>query len=192
MMNESQVSDSENFLMKDTVSGSGNLVMKDTLVLGIGNYLMKDEGVGVHFIKYLERFPLPFDIEILDGGTGGFHLLEYFEIYKNIIIIDATLDDLPAGTIQCIHPRYTADFPRAMSTHDIGLKDLVTVLQILDKMPQITLFIVSIDSVQEQGTELNAEIEYVLPLLRAEIVFHFTPKESLEKPANQEAQADRF
>ncbi len=125
----------------------------DTLILGIGNYLMRDEGTGVHFIHFLEKNPLPFAVDILDGGTGGFHLLEYFETYPKIIIVDATLDGQPAGTIQCIRPRYAVDFPKAMSTHDIGLKDLVSVLQILGKMPEIILFTVSVDSIQEQGTE---------------------------------------
>jgi hydrogenase maturation protease len=144
-------------------------MINDTLILGIGNYLMKDEGIGVHFINYLGQHPLSQPAELLDGGTGGFHLLEYFENYRRVIIIDATLDHHPAGTIQCIKPRYAADFPKAMSTHDIGLKDLVGALQILGKMPEIVLYIVSIDSVQEQGTELNPAIENIMPDLRNRI-----------------------
>jgi hydrogenase maturation protease len=144
--------------------------MNDTLVLGIGNYLMRDEGVGVHFISYLEAHPIAAPVDILDGGTGGFHLLEYFEHYRRVIIIDATLDQHAAGTIQCIQPKYAADFPKAMSTHDIGLKDLVGALQILGKMPEIILYIVSIDSIQEQGTELNPEIAAILPELRKQIM----------------------
>ena len=144
--------------------------MNDTLILGIGNYLMKDEGVGVHFINYLENYPLPGPVDLLERGTGGFHLLDYFEKYRSIIIIDATLDQQKAGTIRCIKPKYAADFPKAMSTHDIGLKDLVGALQILGKMPEIILYIVSIDSIQEQGTELNPEIIEKLPELRKQII----------------------
>ncbi len=142
----------------------------DTLILGIGNYLMKDEGIGVHFIDYLEKHPLDMPVDLLDGGTGGFHLLEYFENYSRVIIVDATLDHHQAGTIQCIKPKYAADFPKAMSTHDIGLKDLVGALQLLGRMPEIILYIVSINSIQEQGTELNPEIENVLPELRNRMV----------------------
>ena len=127
---------------------------------------MKDEGIGIHFIDYLEKHPLDMPVDLLDGGTGGFHLLEYFENYTRVIIVDATLDHNSAGTIQCIKPKYAADFPKAMSTHDIGLKDLVGALQLLGRMPEIILYIVSIDSIQEQGTELNPEIENVLPELR--------------------------
>ncbi len=134
-----------------------------TLILGIGNYLMGDEGIGVHIANHLESMILPDGVEVLDGGTGGFHLLEYFEQYHHIILIDATLDQHPVGTIRMIKPKFASDFPPAMSTHDIGLKDLVSALQLLNKMPQIDLFVVSIESIQQQGIELTPEIEAVVP-----------------------------
>jgi hydrogenase maturation protease len=137
-----------------------------TLVLGIGNFLMKDEGVGVHFISYLQENPLPLPVDMLDGGTGGFHLLEYFENYKRVIIVDATLDQQCPGTIRCVKPMFAADFPKAMSTHDIGLKDLMGALEILGKMPEIILYTISIDSIQEQGTDLNPGVKEKLPELR--------------------------
>ena len=135
------------------------------LVLGIGNYLMGDEGVGVHAALQLQSENISSDVDIVDGGTGGFHLLEYFEKYKTIILIDATLDNNPNGTIRLIKPRFAQDFPTAMSTHDIGLKDMVSALQLMEKMPVIHLFVVSIDSLQQQGIELTDEIEKVIPLL---------------------------
>ncbi|KAF0243209.1 MAG: hydrogenase maturation protease [Sediminibacterium sp.] len=134
-----------------------------TLILGIGNYLMGDEGIGVHIANQLESRVLPDGVDILDGGTGGFHLLEYFEQYSHIILIDATLDRNPVGTIRLIKPKFATDFPPAMSTHDIGLKDLVSALQLLNKMPHIDLFVVSIESIQQQGIELTPEIEAIVP-----------------------------
>ena len=135
------------------------------LVLGIGNYLMGDEGVGVHAALQLQNENLSSDIDIVDGGTGGFHLLEYFEKYKTIILIDATLDNNSNGTIRLIKPRFAQDFPTAMSTHDIGLKDMVSALQLMNKMPVIHLLVVSIESLQQQGIELTDEIEKAMPLL---------------------------
>jgi len=128
------------------------------LILGIGNYLMADEGLGVHLAERLLKEELPPGVDVLDGGTGGFHLLEYFEQYERVIIVDATLDDNPPGTIRLIKPKFAADFPQAMSTHDIGLKDLVGALQLLGTMPEIDLYVVSIKSIQDQGIELNPEI----------------------------------
>jgi hydrogenase maturation protease len=135
------------------------------LILGIGNYLMGDEGIGVHVANRLQNENLPENVDIVDGGTGGFHLLEYFETYESIILIDATLDSNPIGTIRLIKPRFAQDFPKAMSTHDIGLKDMVSALQLMGKMPIIHLFVVSIESLQQQGIELTADIEPVVPSL---------------------------
>ena len=135
------------------------------LVLGIGNYLMGDEGIGVHIAERLGKETLPVEVDVLDGGTGGFHLLEYFELYPNVILIDATLDSNPPGTIRLIKPRFAKDFPQAMSTHDIGLKDMVSALQIMGTIPEIDLFVVSIESIQQQGMTLTSQVEAVVPLI---------------------------
>ena len=139
------------------------------LIMGIGNYLMGDEGVGVHVAQRLAKETLPEGVDVLDGGTGGFFLMEYFENYPVVILVDATLDDRPTGTIRVIEPRFAADFPRAMSTHDIGLRDLVEGLAILGKLPKIYLFAVSIEMIQSQQIELSPTLEQVMPELLAQV-----------------------
>jgi hydrogenase maturation protease len=138
---------------------------KKTLVMGIGNYLMCDEGIGVHVAEQLQKETMPDHVSVLDGGTGGFHLLEYFENNDHVILVDATLDGREPGTIRKIKPRFATDFPPAMSTHDIGLKDMVSALQFMGKMPEIDLFVVSIASIQDQGTELTPAVKARIPEL---------------------------
>lgn len=138
------------------------------LIMGVGNYLMADEGIGVHAAQLLSERDIP-GADVVDGGTGGFHLLEYFEEYDRIILVDATLDRQPVGTIRLIRPRFASDFPVAMSTHDIGLKDLTSAIQLLDRQPDIHLFVVSIESIQQQGVELTADMEAVMPELLGRI-----------------------
>ena len=75
---------------------------KETLVLGVGNLLLKDEGVGIHVIKALENEKLPAHVHLMDGGTGGLHLLSWLQGYDRIIMIDATLDNNPPGTVRLI------------------------------------------------------------------------------------------
>src|SRR5690348_7528678 len=60
-----------------------------TLVLGLGNVLMGDEGIGVYVVRELGKRELPPNVECLDGGTGGFTLLEPLENADRIVIIDA-------------------------------------------------------------------------------------------------------
>jgi hydrogenase maturation protease len=146
------------------------IIKSDLMILGIGNYLMGDEGIGVHTALALEQLPIAETIDVVDGGTGGFHLLEFFEVHDKVILIDATLDNNEPGTIRLIKPRFAKDFPRAMSTHDIGLRDMVNALQLMDKLPEIYLFFVSIASIQQQGIELTPVIEKTIPVLIERII----------------------
>lgn len=134
--------------------------------MGIGNVLMGDEGVGVHLAQALEQEDLPEGIEVLDGGTGGFQLMEYFEYYPVVILIDATLDPEQEGAIRHIRPRFSNDFPQALSTHDIGLKDVVEGLNLLGRLPEVHLITVSIRDVQPMRMELSDAIRSVFPALK--------------------------
>lgn len=139
-------------------------------ILCVGNYLMGDEGVGVHFAKLLERETLPEGVTLVEGGSGGFKLMEFIDQDASVIIIDASLDGNAPGSIKLIEPRFASDFPKAMSTHEIGLKDLVESLILLGRMPKIYLFIVSIESVQPLSVELSDEVSQCLPTLKERVV----------------------
>ena len=132
------------------------------LVLGIGNILMNDEGVGIHVVSTLEKEGYA-GADLMDGGTGGFHLLGFIQSYKTVILVDAALDDFPAGHIRVLHPRYAKDFPRQLSAHEIGLKDLIDAAFMLGNMPEIHLLAVSIKDFQEMGMDLTPEIEQAIP-----------------------------
>lgn len=140
------------------------------LILGIGNYLMGDEGLGVHFVKRLESEGLPFEVDFLDGGTSGFHLMEYLESYPLVIMIDATLDNFAPGTLRMIEPKFAKDFPKAMSTHEIGLKDLVESLSLVERMPKIFLFVVSVQNISNLYIGLSEAVEGVYPILKNRII----------------------
>jgi hydrogenase maturation protease len=139
------------------------VVKNKILILGIGNVLMGDEGVGVHTIKELEKESFPSNVTLLDGGTGGFHLLEYLQEYPKIIMIDATMDGKPAGTISLIEPKFATDFPKSLSAHDIGLRDLIESTAVLGELPKMYLITVTIESIQSMQMELSTEIEEQIP-----------------------------
>ena len=133
------------------------------LILGIGNVLLGDEGIGVHTVRALANETLPNNVTILDGGTGGFHLMAYLQEYPKIIMIDATLDGKLPGTISVIKPKYASDFPKSLSAHDIGLKDLIESVALIDKLPDITLFTVSIVALPGMSLELTPDVKESIP-----------------------------
>ncbi len=141
----------------------------ETLILGIGNVLMGDEGIGVHAINYLEKKASFGNVRLLDGGTGGFHLLEFLHTYATIIMIDATMDGQPAGTVKVIKPRFSTDYPKTLSAHDIGLKDLVESAHLLGFVPEIFLVTVAIPGIQPMQIRLSAEVESALPEIEEQI-----------------------
>jgi hydrogenase maturation protease len=150
----------------------------DILVLGIGNLLMNDEGVGIHVVSRLEMEEIK-GVDVMDGGTGGFHLLGILQSYKTVIIIDASLDDYPPGHVRVLHPRFANDFPRQLSAHEIGLKDLLDSATLLGNMPQIELVTISVKEFQEMGMDLSPEVENAIPVamkhVRELVIKHIAP-----------------
>ncbi len=137
--------------------------MNQILILGIGNLLMGDEGVGVHVVRHIEAEGKPESADVLDGGTGGFTLLEYFQQYSRIILVDATIDGQKPGTIALLKPKFSSDYPPTLTAHDIGLKDLLDALYLTDHNPEIWLYTISIEKLDRVSLELSPEIEQIIP-----------------------------
>lgn len=133
------------------------------LVLGVGNYLMGDEGVGVRLIEEMASGELPDYLDLLDGGTGGFLLLDRFQAYGTVIFVDATMDGKPAGTVSLLRPRFASDFPTALSVHDLGLKDMIEAVYLLDHQPDLYLITISIDRIDPMSVELSGAVEKAIP-----------------------------
>jgi hydrogenase maturation protease len=132
---------------------------KSILVMGVGNYLMGDEGVGVQLIQKMEKMNLPTYIDLVDGGTGGLLLLNLFETYTKIILIDATMDGKEEGTITLLKPKFAADYPTALSVHDVGLKDMIESVYLMDKIPEVHLFTISIKEMKPMTLELSEKVK---------------------------------
>jgi len=144
------------------------------LVLGVGNTLMGDEGVGVHVVRRLERMALPRHVRCLDGGTGSFTLMEPMQKAGRVFLIDATIDGNPPGTLRQLTPRFSSDYPVNLTAHDIGLKDLLDVAYLTSRELNVTLFAVSIAALQGVGLELSPAItrrvDEIAQTIRDEVV----------------------
>lgn len=135
------------------------------LLLGVGNILMGDDGVGIHAVRRLEREPRLPGVRLLDGGTGGVNLLGEFEGVSTVILIDATHDGRKAGTISYLQPRRIGDLPRALGAHDFGLKDLFAASALIGHLPEIHLYTVSVETIRPMCTELSNAVAAAVPPL---------------------------
>ena len=141
-----------------------------TLVLGLGNVIMGDEGVGVHVVRGLAKLDLPRDVECLDGGTGGFILLEPLQSADRIILIDAAADESPVGTVTRTTPRFVKDYPPTLTAHDIGVKDLLDAFYMQGGTREVTLYAITIDPHQTISMELSPECAQAAQVAELEIL----------------------
>ena len=116
---------------------------------------MGDEGIGVHVVRALGQHALPQNVECLDGGTGGFILLEPLQNAGRIVLIDAAADGNPPGTVTRTTPRFSRDYPPTLTAHDIGLKDLLDAFYMQGGAREVILYAIAIDPHQPISMELS-------------------------------------
>ena len=130
-------------------------------VLGIGNMLLSDDGVGVHVIKKLqEEYRFPESVELIDGGTKGLDLLPLFEGKDKVLIVDAANFRKEPGTIDTVEgDKIPAFLSSKLSVHQIGLPDTLFAAKLMDITPAEMSLIGIQPKSMETGTELSDDIK---------------------------------
>ncbi len=137
---------------------------RPVLVLGIGNILLRDEGVGVRVIEQMQKIHLPDDVELVDGGTAGADLLDVLAERRKVIVIDAVQADCEPGTVL----RFTADeLVRpdgvGMSLHELGLGEALIMTRQLECAPEDVVVFGIKPKDTGCGLELSEEIAALVP-----------------------------
>lgn len=111
--------------------------MPKTLILGIGNNLLSDDGVGIHVVEALRARSLP-DVECLDGGTLSFSLMETVENAQRLIVVDAAQLNEPPGTVKCFENEAMDRYLRSgrRSVHEVGLADVLDMTRLTGRLPE--------------------------------------------------------
>lgn len=140
--------------------------MSETIVLGIGNLVHRDDGAGVRAIQALERdMRVPPTARLLDGGTLGLALLPHISGARRLLVIDAIDAEEPAGTVL----RFEGDALRGLagrpSVHQLGFADLMIALNLLDEAPAEIVLLGVQPLVTDWGTELTEPVESALASL---------------------------
>lgn len=119
-------------------SGGISLAMQKTVVLGVGNTLLSDEGAGVHAMRYLQAHSDHGEqIEFLDAGTLSFTLADNIASASNLIIFDAARIDASPGTVRIFEGAEFDTFLKSgrLSVHEVGFADLMDIARLQDCLP---------------------------------------------------------
>lgn len=137
------------------------------MVMGVGNVLLSDEGLGVHFLNVLSQDPLPESVELLEGGTAGLELVHLIKEVDYLIIIDAVNANDEPGAIFRFEPEDIRVMPAQfeVSFHQVGILEVLAMANILGTAPKTLIFGVQPKSL-EMGLELTQEIQTVLPKVK--------------------------
>ncbi len=146
--------------------------MAATLVLGLGNTILRDEGLGVRSCERLvERYRLADEVAAIEGGTLGLHLLPHLEGVRNLLIIDAVAADHPPGSLVRLEG---AAIPTALahklSLHQFGLAELLALGSTLGAMPSRIVLWGMVPALIEPGLELSEAVSAALDTLIAAVV----------------------
>jgi len=134
-----------------------------TVVIGVGNLLMKDEGIGIHIIRALQGIDLPLDVELVDGGTSP-DLIAYAGDGDKIIIIDAAKAGDEPGSIYLFKPEDLATERTILaSAHELGVAENLKLAELAGNEPRETIIIGIEPKEIDWGTELSPELKKRIP-----------------------------
>lgn len=139
------------------------------VVLGIGNILLSDEGVGVRVVEALERdYTLPPAVNVIDGGTCAMEMLEQLENLDALIVVDCVRHGQPPGTpVLLKDDDVPVFFKTKLSPHQVGLSDVLASLEFTGRAPKHTAIIGIQPASMELGMELTPTVAERLPALLA-------------------------
>lgn len=139
------------------------------VILGIGNILLTDEGVGVRAVELLEReYRLPAGVEIIDGGTCAMEMLEQLEYLDALIVIDCVRCGRPPATPVLLKGDDVPVFFRTkLSPHQVGLSDVLASLEFAGRAPGLTVIVGMQPVAMDLGMALSPAVAVRLPELVA-------------------------
>lgn len=141
------------------------------VVLGVGNTIMQDDGIGVRAVQALgQAYTLPSSVRLIEGGVAGIRLLPYIQDADDLLIVDAVSGSGPPGTIYRLS---SEEIPLArgplMSAHEVGIAELISMADLLGKLPRTRILGIQPLEVRSIGLDLSKPLRAALPGIVAAI-----------------------
>lgn len=129
-------------------------------ILGIGNILLQDEGLGVRTIERLmHNYRFPENVQVLDGGTLGMGLIPFLDGTDKLLIVDAIAGKLPPGSIYELRAgEVKTYFQQKVSLHDLGIQDVLATMEVLDKPIKEIVVVGMQPDTMKVGLELSSVV----------------------------------
>jgi len=146
------------------------------LVLGVGNVLLTDEGIGVRVVESLyDNYQFPTNVEVIDGGTAGMELLEIIANRDHVILIDAVNTGADAGTVVTLEgDEVPALFRDRISPHQLGISDLLGVMTLTGELPKEFTLFGAVPFSMDTGVTLSKEMKPLMAELVSLVVNKLT------------------
>ncbi|MCU7940402.1 MAG: HyaD/HybD family hydrogenase maturation endopeptidase [gamma proteobacterium symbiont of Bathyaustriella thionipta] len=138
------------------------------VILGIGNTLLKDEGIGIHLLNYIRmqnpQWESEFNIEMIDGGTLSFELLAEIQADQELLVLDAVNLKQAPGSVYCLQAQEMDQFltQPGKSVHEVSLQDLFDMSRLLDQLPQKRALIGIQPETIDWGSHLSQSVQQSL------------------------------
>ena len=135
---------------------------KRNIVIGVGNMLFKDEGIGIYAAEYIKQ-NYKFDdeeLEIIDGGTLGFKLMTYFQEYDNVIILDTVSIEDTVGEIYRLPSEILLGLGNYRKTaHEVEIVEMLEIVSVLDSHADVTIIGIIPEDIISVGIGLTQTME---------------------------------
>lgn len=158
------------------------------VVVGIGNILFKDEGVGVYAGRFLEEnYTFEPAIDIIDGGTLGFKLMTYYQTYDKVLIIDTiSIDDAP-GSVFNVPAQELMDLGTYRNTaHEVEVVEMLEICSLLDEIAEVNVIGIIPEDIESVEIGMSGSMHKHFPTLIKAAVLELeragvtvTPKEQV-------------
>lgn len=129
-------------------------------MVGVGNVLFQDEGIGVYAVKYLEKnYTFEPAIDLLDGGTLGFKLMAYFQEYENVFILDTvSIEDTP-GSVYCLPSEVLLGLGAYRKTaHEVEIIEMLEICSLLESHANVTVVGIVPKDIESVNSGLTDEV----------------------------------
>jgi hydrogenase maturation protease len=139
---------------------------KPIRILGVGNVLCTDDGLGPYAIKVLEaQFEFPEGVEVIDVGTPGLDFTPYIADARMVIVLDTVKGEEPPGSLRLLRDReiVAKPPPSRMSPHEPGLREALMATELAEMNPEEILLVGVIPESTEQGTKLTDAVKEAVP-----------------------------